>query len=237
MSAICEELSCEEQRQSLETLLKGAIGKNGDGCNVLRVSAASSGSITPIEINEADAMAAVSGSSLTPGARYNIQLSGSNGGAAADVVSTVALATSLFSQHVDYFHNAEGAYLCVEGVFDATGWTLKESDDNAEILSTSRYNTGTNTFNITGYEVYGVHRIAIAGAEALDTITGGVEGGKFTIFVTGGGGNTLSVNQVDNIFPDANSHLSAAELTDNNRHFMSFIKRGSNWIEMDRNLA
>jgi hypothetical protein len=236
MSAICEELSFEEARQPIETLVRQTFAKDSNGCIAWRVIGDTGGgeatSLTPISLTEAQAITAIGASTLTPGARYQIQLDGTSQGAASDVVATVALANNLFSQHVDYYHNGEGRYVCVEGVFDATGWTIKRADMSAEIVSTSRYNGGTETLDITGYEVFGVHIIAVPGGTGLVQITDAVGDGLETrLYGTGGVVSSINVGG-GNVLTDV--LLGAFTLYDDNLTNITFRKRGSNWIEAHR---
>lgn len=117
MSAICEELSCEEQRQSLETLLKGAIGKNSDGCNVLRVSAASGGAETPIELTEAAAITLFP-NGLTTGALYYITRPN------ADVLAIRAASAQEFERFGMLYDDSLTTYYAVGGTFTSPlGWS------------------------------------------------------------------------------------------------------------------
>jgi hypothetical protein len=189
-------------------------------------------------ISEADAITMFIANTMTPGKWYFITLDGTSQGNAGDVIAIQALTAEVFAPCTVYYHLSDARYVYPKCVFNGSGLTLLEADMTAERISTALYNAGATTFNLTGYEVFGVHRISFVADTDLDTIQIGsngtaYEGCEWMFFGTGGGGgNSITFTCNDNIIQDG--ILGNFGMSNGGNANITLRKRGINFIERHR---
>jgi len=186
---------------------------------------------------EAQAIALIGAQTLEVGALYRITLDGTSEGAAGDLIYVEAIGVDGFATSMQYFDQANLSIGSIQGTFTGSGFAFTAADATltADTSTIYKYDGATDELQLDGFTttyIYGIVEIAIAGAETLETITGGFEGMELTIFVTGGGANALSVADTGNIILDAQLLTPPFAFIDNNIDFIKLKKRGSNWITL-----
>jgi len=243
MSAICETLTCAEAQLPIETLFRQALAKDAAGCIGLRmVSDATPGGSTALyyDLTEAAAITAIGAQTLEIGAMYRISLDGTSSGTAGDGLYVLAIDVDSFARTMDYLDSTNVVFGTVQGIFNGSGFAFTAADPTLTGDDTNMYkfDTATDELQLDGFTttyLYGIVEIGIAGAETLETITGGFEGMELTIFVTGGGANVLNVANTGNIIFDGSGFTPTPPygVLDNNTAYVKLKKRGSNWIALN----
>ena len=185
------------------------------------------------DLTEAAAITALGGSGVVTGALYRITLDGTSGGNTGDILFVKALDSFYFDTKMGYYDDTNGVLGTVQGVFNGSGFAFTAADPTltADTVTGYQFDGTTDTLNIYGYQftpIYGIVEIGITASEDLETITGGFEGMELTIFVTGGGANSLAVLDGASIkIPGGQFNI-----LDNNMSFLKLKKRGSEWLQI-----